>query len=433
MSNSNIRRKALIASLTGSSIEWFDFFLYGSAAALVFNKVFFSNLDPVTGLLLSYLTFSLTFFVRPLGGIFFAHIGDRIGRKKTLVATLSLMGFSTVMIGLLPGYDSIGIAAPLLLIACRILQGMGIGGEWGGALLLAYEYAPKGHRGLFGSVPQVGVTIGLLLASTSMSIMTYLLSEENFIAWGWRIPFIASIALVGLGLWIRHGLDETPEFKEAQKTGNIAKTPLTETLKYHWREVLQAAGLKVAETAPFYIFSTFVVSYAMGIGYEKTTVLNAVMLGALVSSIMIPLCGALSDRIGRPQTYAIGLIAMALFIFPYFMLLDQKTTWAIMLATFIIFGLIWSPITATLGTLFSEIFAARVRYTGLTLGYQLGAALAGGTAPLLATWLLKEFDNSWVPIALYVILLVIISLIAILSIIWRRKPASPNSSSQITS
>ena len=427
MTTATTRRKALIASLTGSSIEWFDFFLYGSATALVFNKVYFTNLDPVTGLLLSYLTFSLTFFIRPFGGIVFAHIGDRIGRKRTLVATLCLMGFATVLIGLLPGYDTLGPVAPLLLILFRICQGIGLGGEWGGALLLAYEYAPQDKRGLYGSVPQTGVTIGLLLASTCMSVMTFFLSDASFIAWGWRVPFVASIVLVLLGLWLRKGLDETPDFQETQKSGNVARMPLAETVRYHWRPVLQALGLKVAETAPFYIFAVFIVSYASNnLEYNRTTVLNAVMLGALVSSVCIPLTGALSDRIGRPATYIIGVVAMGLFIFPYFMLLDMRATWALMLATFVLFGLIWSPITATLGTLYSDIFDTRVRYTGVTLGYQIGASIAGGTAPLVATWLLKRYNNSWEPIAIYVILLAAISFISALTVIATTKKRPPN-------
>ena len=412
------RSKALIASLTGSSIEWFDFFLYGAATSLVFNKVYFSNLDAVTGLLLSYLTFSLTFFIRPFGGIVFAHIGDRIGRKKTLVTTLCLMGFATVLIGLLPGYDTLGPVAPLLLILFRICQGIGLGGEWGGALLLAYEYAPQDRRGLYGSIPQIGVTIGLLLASTCMSVMTFFLSDASFVAWGWRVPFVASIVLVLLGLWIRKGLDETPDFREAQKSGNVARMPLVETLRDHWRAVLQALGLKVAETAPFYIFAVFIVSYASNnLGYDKTTVLNAVMLGALVSSLFIPVCGALSDRIGRPVTYILGAVAMVLFIFPYFNLLDMRRTWSLMLATFVLFGLIWSPITATLRTLSSDIFDTRVRYTGVTLGYQIGASIAGGTAPLVATWLLSRYEGKWEPIALYVVCLAAISLFSALTVL----------------
>lgn len=406
-------KKVLIASLTGSSIEWFDYFLYGTAAALVFNKIFFPMVDPVIGLILSYLSFSLTFFIRPIGGVLFAHIGDRIGRKKTLVLTLSLMGGATVMIGLLPTYDMIGMWAPALLILMRIIQGMGIGGEWGGALLLAYEYAPEKRKGFFGSIPQAGVTIGMLMATFIVSLMT-LFSEEDFLSWGWRIPFLLSSVLVLLGLWIRKDIDETPDFQKVKKSGQVAKAPLRDTLKHHWREVLIAAGLKVVETAPFYIFSTFVVSYATTtLTYQKSQALEAVTLGALVATIMIPLMGLLSDRVGRQRMYAVSVFMLGLFIVPWFMLLNSGTTWGIVLATVIAFGVLWAPVTAVLGTLCSEIFSANVRYTGITLGYQLGAALAGGTAPLIATGLLAKYDGDWVPVAWYLGVTVAISLVAI--------------------
>lgn len=406
-------KKVLIASLTGSSIEWFDYFLYGTAAALVFNKIFFPMVDPVIGLILSYLSFSLTFFIRPIGGVLFAHIGDRIGRKKTLVLTLSLMGGATVMIGLLPTYDMIGMWAPALLILMRIIQGMGIGGEWGGALLLAYEYAPEKRKGFFGSIPQAGVTIGMLMATFIVSLMT-LFSEEDFLSWGWRIPFLLSSVLVILGLWIRKDIDETPDFQKVKKSGQVAKAPLRDTIKHHWREVLIAAGLKVVETAPFYIFSTFVVSYATTtLTYQKSQALEAVTLGALVATIMIPLMGLLSDRVGRQRMYAVSVFVLGLFIVPWFMLLNTGTTWGIVLATVIAFGVLWAPVTAVLGTLCSEIFSANVRYTGITLGYQLGAALAGGTAPLIATGLLAKYDGDWVPVAWYLGVTVAISLLAI--------------------
>ncbi|MHC9515370.1 MFS transporter [Enterobacter mori] len=406
-------KKVLIASLTGSSIEWFDYFLYGTAAALVFNKIFFPMVDPVIGLILSYLSFSLTFFIRPIGGVLFAHIGDRIGRKKTLVLTLSLMGGATVTIGLLPTYDMIGMWAPALLILMRIIQGMGIGGEWGGALLLAYEYAPEKRKGFFGSIPQAGVTIGMLMATFIVSLMT-LFSEEDFLSWGWRIPFLLSSILVLIGLWIRKDIDETPDFQKVKQSGQVAKAPLRDTLKHHWREVLIAAGMKVVETAPFYIFSTFVVSYATTtLTYQKSQALEAVTLGALVATIMIPLMGLLSDKIGRQRMYAVSVFVLGLFIVPWFMLLNTGTTWGIVLATVIAFGVLWAPVTAVLGTLCSEIFSANVRYTGITLGYQLGAALAGGTAPLIATGLLAKYDGDWVPVAWYLAVTVVISLIAI--------------------
>jgi len=406
-------KRVLIASLTGSAIEWFDYFLYGTAAALVFNKVFFPMVDPVIGLILAYLSFSLTFFIRPIGGVIFAQIGDRIGRKKTLVLTLSLMGGATVLIGLLPTYEMIGLWAPALLILMRVIQGIGIGGEWGGALLLAYEYAPEKRKGFFGSIPQAGVTIGMLMATFTVSLMT-LLSDEAFLSWGWRIPFLLSAVLVLLGLWIRKGIDETPEFKKVKQAGQLGKTPRRDNPTHHWREVLIAAGLKVVETAPFYIFSTFVVSYATTtLSYQKSQALEAVTLAALVATIMIPLMGLLSDKIGRQRMYAIGVFALGLFILPWFWLLDTGETWGIVLATLIAFGILWAPITAVLGKLCSEIFSANVRYTGITLGYQLGAALAGGTAPLIATGLLAKYDGDWTPVACYLMVTVAISLVAI--------------------
>ena len=405
--------RVLLASLIGSSIEWFDYFLYGTVAALVFNQVFFVTEDPSVGLILAYASFALAFFIRPFGGIIFSHIGDRIGRKKTLVLTLTLMGVATFGMGLLPTYQAIGIWAPILLITLRLIQGLGIGGEWGGALLLAVEYAPKEKRGLYGSVPQMGITIGMLLGTIALSIMT-LLPEDSFMTWGWRVPFILSALLVVFGLWIRKGIDETPSFKAVQEKGEIPKVPLFHTLKYHWREVLIAIGAKVVETAPFYIFSTFVVSYATtNLGFTRTATLGAVMVGTIVTTILIPIMGALSDRVGRKPLYVFGTIAMALYAFPYFWLVKQGSVTLLVIATVIGLGVIWAPITAVLGTMLSEIFSAEVRYTGISLGYQIGAALAGGTAPLVATALLLKFNNSYVPVALYIVFTAVVSLLAV--------------------
>lgn len=409
-------RKVLLASLVGSSIEWFDYFLYGTVSALVFYQLFFVTDDPGVGLLLSYASFALAFFIRPLGGIIFSHIGDRIGRKKTLVLTLSLMGAATFAMGILPTYQAIGVAAPIILIVLRLVQGLGLGGEWGGALLLAVEYAPKEKRGFFGSVPQMGVTIGLVMGTLALSIMT-LLPENAFLVWGWRVPFILSAFLVLFGLWIRKGIDETPSFKKVQESGTIPKLPIVDTLKYHWQEVLIAIGGKVVETAPFYIFGTFIVSYATSnLGFSQTVTLNAVMVATIITTILIPIMGRLSDKIGRKPLYVGGTILMILYAFPYFWMLQQKSVLLLYVATIVGIGIIWAPITAVLGTMFSEIFSAEVRYTGVSLGYQIGAAVAGGTAPLIATWLLMKFNDSYVPVAIYMIITSIISLIAIWSV-----------------
>jgi metabolite-proton symporter len=412
--------RVLVASLVGSSIEWFDYFLYGTVAALVFNQIFFVTEDPAIGTILAFASFALAFFIRPFGGIIFSHIGDRIGRKKTLVLTLSIMGIATFGMGLLPTYQAIGIWAPILLITLRLVQGLGIGGEWGGALLLAVEYAPAEKRGLYGSIPQMGITIGMLLGTIALSIMT-LLPEGSFMTWGWRVPFILSALLVVFGLWVRKGIDETPSFKNVQEKGEIPKIPLVTTLKTHWREVLIAIGAKVVETAPFYIFSTFVVSYATtNLGFSRTAILNSVMIGTIVTTILIPVMGALSDRVGRKPLYVYGTIAMALYAFPYFWLVNQESVALLVIATVLGLGIIWAPITAVLGTMFSEIFSAEVRYTGISLGYQIGAAVAGGTAPLVAATLLLKFNNSYVPVALYIIFTAVISLLAIWAVKDRR-------------
>ena len=409
--------KVWIASLVGSSIEWFDYFLYGTVAALVFNQVFFVSEDPTVGLLLSYASLALAFFIRPFGGIIFSHIGDRVGRKKTLVMTLSLMGAATFLMGVLPTYQAIGVAAPILLVTLRLVQGIGIGGEWGGALLLAVEYAPKEKRGLFGAIPQMGVTIGMFLGTGVLTFITSVVSTEAFVSWGWRVPFLLSALLVVFGLWIRKGIDETPSFKQVQESGDIPKLPIVDTLRYYWREVLIAIGGKVVETAPFYIFGTFIVSYATNnLGFGNREVLIAVMIATIVTTILIPIMGSLSDKIGRKKMYIWGTSAMILYAFPYFWLLEQRTFFTLIVATVIGLGVIWAPITAVLGTMFSEIFEAKVRYTGVSLGDQIGAAGAGGTAPLVATALLVKFDNSFVPIAIYIIFTAIISLVAVAAI-----------------
>lgn len=315
-------RRVLVGSLSGSAIEWYDFLLYASVAPIIFNKQFFPTDDPFVAIMLAYFGNALTFFVRPFGGVVFAHIGDRVGRKKTLVLTLSLMGLGTVAIGLLPTYAQVGVLAPALLYLCRIIQGLAIGGEWGGALLLAYEYAPQGRRGLFGSVPQMGVTVGLVLGNLALVLAT-LLPGDAFESWGWRVPFVLSIVLLAIGLWIRRTLDETPAFKKVRESGQVEKAPLATTLRHHWRAVLVAVCAKAVETAPFYIFVTFTVSYATRhLGYTRTEALNAVLVAALLSTALIPFFGKLSDRFGRRAVYLCGVVALVAVTVPYFLMLD---------------------------------------------------------------------------------------------------------------
>ncbi|MDQ7826224.1 MAG: MFS transporter [Candidatus Eremiobacteraeota bacterium] len=409
----NMHRRALIASLIGSSIEWYDFFLYGTVTALVFAKRFFPGGDPNVALLQAYATFAIPFFIRPLGGIVFSHLGDKVGRKVSLVLTLALMGSATVLIGCVPDYQAIGGWAPTLLIVLRFVQGLGLGGEWGGALLLAIEHARPGQRGFYGSIPQMGVTVGLLLGTLAVTLVS-LLPEESFLSWGWRLPFLASVVLVFVGLWIRKGIEETPAFREARHSGTIARFPIAHTFRYHWREVLLAVGLKVVETGPFYIFSTFIISYAVNqCGFSKMQALNAVTIGTIVSTALIPIGGVLADRLGRKPLYIAGSVGILAFAFPYFAMVNAGSVPLLVGATVIALGILWSPVTAVLGTLYSELFATNVRYTGVTIGYQLGAALAGGTAPFVATWMLGAYHNSSMPISLYLVACCAISLACI--------------------
>lgn len=411
-SRERLNYRVLIGSLSGSTIEWFDFLIYGTVAALVFNRTFFVTDSEFLSMMFAMASFALTFFFRPIGGIVFAHIGDRIGRKKTLFITLMLMGGGTVAIGLTPDYAAIGIAAPILLILFRVLQGIGIGGEWGGALLLAYEYAPKNRRGLYGAVPQMGISLGMLLAAGAVALLT-LMPEEDFLTWGWRIPFVASVVLVLIGLWIRAKLDETPDFKKVQESGTVVRLPIAEVFRKHWRAVLVSIGAKAAETGPFYIFGVYIIAYATNIlDARNNIVLAAVAVAALVATIWMPIFGRISDSIPRAVLYRTITIITILYAFPYFLLLGTGSTLAIFLATVIGFGLLWGSVNAILGTLIAESFSPEIRYSGATLGYQLGAAIFGGTAPLIATALNEATGGQWWPIALYIIFCASLGLIA---------------------
>lgn len=416
-----LRAKVLSASLIGSSIEWFDFFLYAAVASIIFNTQFFVTDDQFLSTILAYFGLALSFFIRPLGGVIFAHIGDRVGRKKTLIITLSMMGLATAGIGLLPTYASIGIAAPILLLLFRLIQGLGIGGEWGGALLLATEYAPKKQRGLFGSFPQMGIPIGLVLAYGFFFLLTWAMPEETFLAWGWRIPFIFSLLLVVVGLLIRKGLDETPAFQEMQreaaKKNEVRQLPIVEIFKKHPKEVLITSGAKFVETGPFYIFTTFIVGYGVAtLDVSFEFMMLSIMAVSVGTTIMIPIMGSLSDKIGRRKMFLVGAVAMLIYGFPYFYIVNTHEPALVILATFLGLVVIWPPITAILGTMFSESFSKEVRYTGVTLGYQIGAAVAGGSAPLIAEFLMNQFNGSSIPVSLYIIMTAIVSIVAVMAI-----------------
>ncbi len=395
-------RQVATASLIGTSIEWYDFFLYGTATALVFNKLFFPTLSPLAGQLAAFATFWVGFGARPIGGIFFGHFGDKIGRKNMLILTLLIMGIGTFLIGCLPTYSSIGILAPILLVILRFSQGFAVGGEWGGAVLMATEHSPSARRGFFGSWPQVGVPIGLLLASLFFSLVSTSFSNEQFLSIGWRIPFLISIIMVLIGLFIRLRITETPDFEQVKEQRAIERVPLFRVLRTDLKNVLLAAGIFFIANGGFYIFITFIVSYGKGVLKMPGTVfLNGTLVSAVILFFTLPLAGILSDRIGRRTLCLIGAAFTALMAFPIFWLIDSKSvlliTLALCLAQFGT-GLVYGPLAA----FFSELFGTNIRYSGASLGYQAASVFAGGLAPFIATALLGvDHGASW-PVALYV-------------------------------
>ena len=408
--------EAVIASTVGTTIEWYDFFLYGTAAALVFPALFFPQADPFTGQLLAFSTFTVGFLARPLGGVVFGAMGDRVGRKAALVATLLLMGVSTLAIGFLPTYEDIGVAAPIALTALRFVQGLGVGGEWGGAVLLALEYGHAGRRGFYASWPQAGVPLGLLSSTGVMALCQGLLSPEEFLAWGWRIPFYLSGLLIAVGLLIRMRILETPLFAQLQANNQVSEAPVRETLRHHWREVLLVAGTRVAENAVFYLFTAWTIAY----GRDVLMVAPGVMLGAVniaaaTAFFTIPLFGMMSDRFTRRGAYMAGCWFMILFAFPFFMLLETREPVWIGVAIVSGIGVGHALLYSVQAALIPELFRTRVRCTGASIGYQLATPLAGGTAPLIAAYLVKSFPGQYWPLAMYVILIAIISL----ACVWR--------------
>jgi len=407
----NIRR-VVIASFIGTTIEWYDFFLYGTAAALVFNKLFFPNFDALAGTMAAFATYAVGFFARPLGGIVFGHYGDKIGRKSMLVTTLMMMGVATVLIGLLPTYETIGVAAPILLVTLRFVQGFGVGGEWGGAVLMAVEHGHEGKRGFHASWVQAGVPVGLLLANGVFHLASSM-DEKAFLAWGWRIPFLLGILLLAVGMFIRLKVMESPIFTEAKATDPGPKTPIFEVLRNHRRNVVLAMGARFAENAFFYIFTVLVLSYgSQQLGMEKGTLLKAVFIGSAVQLFAIPYFGALSDKLGRRPVYLGGALFLTAFAFPFFWMLETRQTGLVIAA--VVIGLVGhAAMYGPQAAFFSELFGTRVRYSGASLGYQLASPLAGGMAPLIATYLLeKSSGQSW-PVAVYLIVMAAITLVSV--------------------
>ena len=410
-------RRVVLASVVGATIEWYDFFLYGAVAGIVFNKLYFPTNDPVVSTLLAYTTFAVGFLARPLGGVVFGHFGDRIGRKSMLVLTLMIMGIATVLIGLLPTYAQIGIAAPILLLLLRIAQGIGLGGEWGGAVLMAYEYAPEGKRGFYASLPQIGLAIGLCLSSGVFALMSNYLSEADFLAWGWRVAFIASIVLVGIGLYIRLRILETPEFQRVKEQGAEARVPFGEMIRNYPGSVLLGMGARYIDGVFFNIFAVFSIAYlANTVKVPRTTALWAVSISAFVMIFTIPLFGRLSDSWGRPRTYAIGSLLLALCAYPGFVAFNSGDTTTIFVTLIVIFGVIYAMCYGPEAALFADLFDARVRYTGISFVYQFSGIFASGITPIIAAALIEANDKKPWYICAYVVFAALVSMLSAMAI-----------------
>jgi MHS family shikimate/dehydroshikimate transporter-like MFS transporter len=388
-------RRVVLASFIGTTIEWYDFFLYGTAAALVFNRLFFPHVSPMVGTLSAFGTFSVGFIARPVGGVIFGHFGDRIGRKAMLVYSLLIMGVATFIIGLLPTYKTIGIAAPLLLVVMRFAQGIGVGGEWGGAVLMAVEHSSGQSRGFHGSWPQMGVPAGLLLSTLVFRLFSSNLSEEQFLTWGWRLPFLLSVVLIGVGLFIRLRLMETPAFLRLKDSETPKRKPIVDVVRIHSKNVLLGIGMRFAENGTFYILTVFVLSYGEShLGVSKDTMLTGVIVSAALGLFATPAYGALSDRIGRRPVYLGGALFTLLFAFPFFWLLDTRSPWLIWLAIVLGVNVGHDAMYGPQAAFFSQLFGTRVRYTGASLSYQLSSVFSGGLAPLIATALLAKLGSA---------------------------------------
>ncbi|HEY2672037.1 MAG TPA: MFS transporter [Rugosimonospora sp.] len=406
------RRRAVIASTVGTTIEWYDFFLYNTAASLIFPALFFPKQAAFTGILLSFGTQFVGFAARPVGAAIFGHYGDRIGRKAMLITTLLLMGISTFLIGLLPSYHTIGYAAPVLLTLLRIGQGLGVGGEWGGSVLLSMEWGVPRRRGLMASWPQLGVPLGLVLSTGVVRLMTSW-TGDSFDNWGWRIPFLLSAVLVGVGLYVRLRVLESPEFVAVRDRAVVLAQPLIEVVRRQWHTILSSAFVRMSEQAPFYLFTSFVLTYGTThLGMVRNDLLNDVLIAAAIGLVTVPLMGFLSDRYGRRPVYGVGIVGTAAFAFPYFGLLNTKQAGLVLLG--IVVSLIFHDTQyGPQAALIAERFGPNVRYSGAGLGYQLASVIAGGPAPLIATRILEKTGSS-TGIAWYIVGCCVLSAVALL-------------------
>ncbi|HEX4223012.1 MAG TPA: MFS transporter [Pseudonocardiaceae bacterium] len=407
------RRRAVIASTVGTSIEWYDFFLYGTAAALVFPNLFFPGDSAFVGVLASFTTQFVGFACRPIGAAIFGHFGDRIGRKTALITTLLLMGIGTFLIGCLPTFHTLGSGAAVLLVILRIAQGIGVGGEWGGSVLLSMEWGTRRRRGFMTSWPQLGVPIGLLL-STGAVKLTQSLAGSGFTSWGWRIPFLVSIVLVGIGLYVRLRVSESPAFRAVREARQVVRQPVWQVIRQQPRAILCGAFVRMSEQAPFYLFVTFVLTYGTKkLHLAEGDLLGYTMVAAAVGLISVPLFGWLSDVIGRRLMYGIGIVCVGLFAFPYFGLLDTKTSWLVLVG--IVVSLIFHDMQyGPQAALIAERFGTNVRYSGASIGYQFASVIAGGPAPLIATAILSATGSSmW--ISWYIVGCCVVAMIALLA------------------
>jgi metabolite-proton symporter len=405
--------KIAFASFIGTTIEYYDFYIYGLAAALVFPALFFPKLDPASGLLAAFATYGVAFLARPLGGAIFGHFGDRVGRKTMLIFSLLLMGVSTVLIGLLPSYDTIGVLAPILLIVLRFLQGVGLGGEWAGAVLMAAEHAPAGRRSFYAGFPQLGPAPAYLLSAGIFLVLVSWLAPAQFAAWGWRIPFLLSIVLVAVGLFIRVRLAETPIFQRIMDDHTAARVPLWEVLRAHPRTTLLAAGAGVVIFCFFYIVTVFSISYGVNqLGLPQSTMLYCVMVAVVFMGPAIFFFATISDRIGRRNLSLLSTACLGLWAFPMFRLIDTGNPVLISLA-FTVGMIAWSAMYGPMGAFYSELFPARVRYSGCSLSFALAGVLGGALAPVIAVRLMSATGESW-SVALYVFAMAAISFICLL-------------------
>jgi MFS transporter, MHS family, shikimate and dehydroshikimate transport protein len=407
-------RSVVAASAIGTTIEWYDFLIYATAASLVLNKLFFPTHDPLVGKLLAIGTIGVGFFARPLGAIILSHFGDRMGRKSMLILTLVSMGVATMLIGLLPTYETIGIAAPILLVACRLVQGIAVGGEWGGAVLMAIEHSPPEKRGFYGSIVQIGFPLGMALGTASFFALAYL-DDASFMAWGWRVPFIASAALVVIGVFIRLRIEETPEFTRNVREGRIERFPVLETLRRHPKDLLLGLGARITEISWIYVITIFGLSYAVtNLGLPRSLVLGAIAIGATVELITIPLFGALSDRVGRRPIYMLGCLAAIALAFPLFWAIETRDPLMVVGAFVVGMSVGHGIMYGVQASFLSEMFPSNLRYSGASLGYQLAAPIGGGIVPVVAAAMVGTNHGATWPVSLLMIGIALVTMVAVM-------------------